>query len=71
MFTLEVVVYSPHALKVLGVVGGPSFTSINQARAGGVTDFRFKGAEATLTEALSRLERVKDAICVLEEVTED
>lgn len=69
--TLEVRIRSPYCLKVSGVMGELSFTGGKHIRRGGIDDFVFEGDEATLTEALLRLEAVKDAICVLQYVVEE
>ena len=58
-------------MRVPRVLGGLTFTGGDHSRAGGVDDFRFESDEATLYEALRRLEAVKDAICVLQKVVED
>lgn len=71
MFTLEVVIRTPHSLKVLEVSGGLAYTGGNHTRKGGIDEYVFEGDQATLTEALRRLEVLPEAICVLQEVVED
>lgn len=71
MFTLEVVIRTPHSLKVVEVVAGLAFTGGNHTRQGGIDEYVFEGDEATLTDAQRRLISVPEAICVLQEVVED
>lgn len=71
MFTLEVVIRTPYSLKVLEILGGLAYTGGNHTRQGGIDEYVFEGDEATLTEALRRLEALPEAICVLQEIVED
>lgn len=68
MVTLEVIIHTPHSLKVVELMGGLTFTGGEFTRNNGCDEFLFEGDEATLAEALRRLVSVPEAICVLQEV---
>ena len=55
MITLEVVVHTPHCLKVVELLGGLSFTGGDFTRKDGRDEFLFEGDEETLAEAQRRL----------------
>lgn len=71
MVTLEVVVHTPHSLKVVGLLGGLTFTGGDFTRKNGRDEFLLEGDEATLSEAQRRIEAVDFAICVRQEIVED
>ena len=71
MITLEVVVHTPHCLKVVELLGGLSFTGGDFTRKDGRDEFLFEGDEETLAEAQRRLELLESAVCVRQEIVED
>lgn len=71
MVTLEVVVYIPHSLKVIGLLAGLAFTGGDFTQKNGCDEFRFEGDEETLSEAQRRLEQLGSAIGVRQETVED
>ncbi len=71
MVTLEVVVHTPHSLKVVGLLEGLTFTGSDVTLKNGRGEFQLEGDEATLSEAQRRIEAVDFAICVRQEIVED
>ena len=71
MVTLEVVIHTPHCLKVVELLGGLAFTGGDFTRKDGRDVFLFEGDEATLSEPQRRLEALPEAICMRQEIVED
>ncbi len=71
MVTLEVVIHTPHCLKVVELLGGLTVTGGDFTRKNGRDEFLLEGDEATLSEAQCRLEQLESAICVRQEIVED
>ena len=71
MVTLEVVIHTPHCLKVVELLGGLTFTGGDFTRKKGRDAFLFEGDAVTLSETQRRLESLPEAICVLQEIVED
>ncbi len=64
MVTLEVVVHTPHSLKVIELLGGLTFTSCGFTRENGTDEFLLEGDEAMLTEPQRRMgQSISPSVC--------